>query len=149
METVMNKGSAKSVVHNPELTHGTMGCHALAPTRAFYEKEMRLRCVQHAAVGQLVTGSCEFGIACLRAGDNLPAQGPQNQWVIAAPDEDAFEAMYADMQSSDFVSELGPVLTEGARKSFLVKSNDSIWWKVTNLNEAYYDALFEAGDVAV
>ena len=148
MEADMNNGSTQSVVNNPELTHGTMGCHSLPDPRKFYEEKLRLRCVQHAPVSQLVAGSSEFGIACVRAGNKLPAQGPENHWVIAAPDTVTVEEMYAELESSDFVRELGPLLKEDGVTSFLVQNGDFVWWRVTNLNEAHYHALFEKGDVA-
>lgn len=148
MEAVTSNGTAKSVVQDPELTHGTIGCHSLPDPRKFYEEKLHLRCVQHAPVAQLIVGSCEFGIACVRAGNKLPTQGRENHWVITVPDTVTVAEMHADLESSDFVRELEPLLTENGVASFMVQNDDSIWWRVTNLTEAHYHALFEKGDVA-
>lgn len=149
MEVGTKKGAAESVVRNPELTHGTMGCRSLGPTRKFYEEELRLRCVQHAPVAQLVAGSCEFGIACVKAGDKLPGQGQENHWVIAASDAETVAMMHAGLASSDFVAELGPLSSKDGVTNFMVQNGDGVWWNVTNLTEDHYHALFEKGDVVI
>jgi hypothetical protein len=147
--TVMTKGrTGGPVVRDGEMTHGTVGCHALGPSRSFYEDVLRLRCVQHAPVAQLIAGSCEFGVACVKAGDRLAAHGDQIRWIISVGDAEAIDQVHRAAAASGFTKEVGDITTQDGVASFLLKDEDSNWWQVTNLSGDHYHRLFERGDVA-
>jgi hypothetical protein len=137
-----------AVVVKGEMTHGTLGCHALGPSRQFYEGVLRLRCVQHAPVAQLIAGASEFGVACVKAGDRLTPHGDQIRWIISVGGAAAVAEVHRDVMSSGFASQVGEITTEEGVTSFLAQDHDSNWWQVTNLADHHYHALFERGDVA-
>lgn len=147
--TVMgDERTGAAVVAKGEMTHGTLGCHALGPSRQFYESVLRLRCVQHAPVAQLIAGSSEFGVACVKAGERLTPHGDQIRWIISVGGADAVAEVHRDVVSSGFASQVGDIATDEGVTSFLVRDHDSNWWQVTDLSDHHYHAFFERGDVA-
>ena len=147
--TVLADNKVKpSVVGSAELTHGTLESHDLGPSRDLYEKVLRLRCVRHAPVSQLIGGCGDTCVVSVKAGDKLSPQGDENRWVIAAGSEQAVADIHRDAAASDYVKELGDITTKDGVSRFVLQDGDSNWWEVTSLPEDYYQQFFERGDIA-
>lgn len=142
----MNKTAP--VVRDAELTHGTLESRELEPAREFYEKVLRLRCVRHGPVSELVAGCASFGMAAVKAGDKLSPQGNENRWVLSVGDKQDVAQIHADAKAGGYAAHVGDITEEDGVARFLLQDGDTNWWEVTSLPYNHYQALFERGDVA-
>ncbi|WP_084396578.1 VOC family protein [Henriciella aquimarina] len=147
MTVEVSEKPAASVVGEAELTHGTLECRQLVPSRNFYENVLGLRCVQHSPITQLVSGCGDVGVVCAGLGDKVHPQGEENRWVVAVGSEEAVVDIRKKAAESGFTLHLGELSTSDGITRFIMQDADSNWWEVASFGEDYYQALFERGDV--
>lgn len=136
-----------SIVKGGELTHGTLESHDLPVSRGFFEDVLRLRCVQHAPVAQMVAGCAEFAMACVKAGDKLSPQGMENRWVLSVDSAETVAEIHNAAVSSEFTRQVGEITKNDGFTSFIVQDGDSNWWEVTDFPDTVYQSYFERGDI--
>lgn len=143
--------TAQSVVGSAVLTHGTLESRQLNAARAFYEQGLGLRSVRHAPPAQLIAGAGEVVVVCVEAGHRVHEQGSENRWIVLVPDEATVTKVHDEV--ARHAAEWGTLEfhapeRRGDELVFVVRDADSNWWEVTNRSRAYYQHIFERGDIA-
>ena len=135
------------IIGQAVLTHGTLEARVKEDARDFYEKVLRLRCVNTSKVSQLIAGGGDVSVVCVQVGSAGHPQGEENRWIVMVDDEQAVADIHAAASKSDGVAELRPITSNNGESSFIVQDGDSNWWQVVNRTVDYYQDIFERGDV--
>lgn len=129
------------------LSHGTLECHEIKPTRRFFREFLGLDTVRH-GIPAFMTWRLQprVYVACVAAGEAVIPQGFENRWelIVANADEvrKAHEASLG-MRSQYGIREVRPLETREGVTAFALQDLDGNWWEICDRDPAWYDEVFE------
>lgn len=134
------------------LSHGTLECHDLKPTRHFLRDFLGLDTLRHAQPSFLIWKD-EPGVfvACVAAGETVVPQGPENRWEVfveTAQEVDAARQAAIEGQAEYAIRAIGPVEERDGVRSFQLQDLDGNWWEINNRDPRWYDQVFQQGGLA-
>ena len=129
-----------ALIQNETLSHGTIECSDMVATRRFLSDFLYL----------YRGGPWSVVCVCVDGGEAMD-QAPDNHIKLAvgsaAEVTAAHDAAVADRDRYG-IRQVEEVVTGEGRCSFRLQDLNYTWWEITNVDEAYYERLFDAGDGA-
>lgn len=140
-----------AAIANDWLSHGTVECTDMAATRAFLEDFLGLDVHRPFREAQYMYKGGPWTVVCVCVeGGETKDQPTDNRFKLVV--DDAAEVRRAHdaamARKGDYGVRAVTALSDGDDPSFLVQDLDHNWWEITARGQAYYDALFEKGDIA-
>jgi catechol 2,3-dioxygenase-like lactoylglutathione lyase family enzyme len=132
-------------------SHGTIECQDIAATRRFLEEFLGLDVIRPLPEAQYMWKGGEWTVVCVRVDAEAKDQTPDNHFelAVASPAEvDAAHEKALALAGTYGIQEVLDVQEEDGVHSFLLYDLNNVWWKISNVSLAHFDALFERGDRA-
>ena len=132
-------------------SHGTIECQDGPATRRWLEEFLGLDVIRPLPEAQYMWKGGEWTVVCVRVDAEAKDQTPDNHFeltVATAAEVDDAHAKAQAMASEYGIKEVRDVEEEDGIRSFLIYDLNNVWWKISNVQQAYFDALFERGDIA-
>ena len=142
--------STGALIQNDTLSHGTVECTDMVATRRFYVDFLGLDVHRPVREAQYIYRGGPWSVVCVRVdGGEAKDQSQDNHFKLSvggAAEVDAAHA--AALEQRDFfgIRQVGDVFEEEGRRAFRLQDLDYTWWEITDIDQAYYEAIFEAGD---
>lgn len=142
--------NAGSIVKPFCLSHGTLECYSLAPTRRFYEEFLGLEVVRHAKPSMSVRLGMRFHIVCVEVGDQLKPVHLLNHWGVDVATREEVDAAYRaalEHQERYGIRQVGKPQDQHGVYSFYLVDLDHNWWEVQHYENGFlHDDYFDFGD---
>ena len=132
-------------------SHGTIECQDIGATRRFLEEFLGLEVIRPLPEAQYMWKGGEWTVVCVRVDAEAKDQTPDNHFELAvasAAEVDAAHEKALALAGTYGIQEVLDVQEEGGVRSFLLYDLNNVWWKLSNVSLAHFDALFERGDRA-
>ena len=143
--------AANALIQNDTLSHGTVECTDILATRLFYTDFLGLDIHRPVREAQYIYRGGPWSVVCVCVdGGEAKDQAEDNHFKLAVdtPDEvDAAHAAALATRDQYGIKQIGDVADADGRRAFRLQDLNYTWWEITNIDQDYYDALFEAGDV--
>ena len=144
---------AQALIQNDTLSHGTVECTDIVATRRFYTDFLGLDVHRPVSEAQYIYRGGPWSVVCVRVdGGEAKDQAEDNHFKLAVdtPDEvDAARAAALATRDQYGIKQVGEVTDANGVRAFRLQDLNHTWWEITNLDQAYYDAVFDAGDGAL
>ena len=141
---------AESLIQNETLSHGTVECTDMVATRRFYVDFLGLDVHRPFREAQYLYSGGPWTVVCVCVdGGEGKDQSPDNHFklTVGGPDEvDAAHAAAIEHADRYGIKKVLDVTSENGRSAFLLQDLNQTWWQITEAGQAYYDAIFDAGD---
>ena len=145
--------SAEALIQNDTLSHGTVECTDMVATRRFYTDFLGLDVHRPVREAQYLYRGGPWSVVCVHVdGGEAKDQSQDNHFKLAVgtPEEvDAARAAALMTRDHYGIKQIGEVTEADGRRAFRLQDLDHTWWEIINIDQDYYDALFDAGDVTV
>ena len=145
-------GYPQPLIQNETLSHGTVECTNMVATRRFYVDFLGLDIHRPVREAQYIYRGGPWTVVCVCVdGGEGKDQPPDNHFKLSVDGPAAVEAAHAAaIQQAEFygIRKVRDVVREDGRSAFLLQDLNQTWWEITDIDQAYYDAVFEAGDAA-
>ncbi len=133
------------------LSHGTIECEDMKATRAFLEEFLGLDVHRPLPEAQYMWKGGPWTVVCVRVDGGSKEQTRDNHFEVgvgSAADVDAAHAKALAQQIHYGIRHVDQIVEESTGPSFLLLDLNNVWWKISTIDQSYFDALFERGDVA-
>lgn len=142
---------AQALIQNDTLSHGTVECTDMVATRRFYSDFLGLDIHRPVREAQYIHRGGPWSVVCVCVdGGEAKDQAPDNHFKLAVdtPEEvDAAHAAALGARDAYGIKHVGEVEDAEGRRAFRLQDLNHTWWEITNVDQGYYDALFDAGDM--
>ena len=139
-----------ALIQNDTLSHGTIECTDMVATRRFLTDFLGLDIHRPFREAQYLYRGGPWSVVCVCVdGGEGKDQAPDNHFKVAvATDAEVDEAQAAALANRDLygIKQVGDVFEQDGRRAFRLQDLNYTWWEITRVDQAYYDALFDAGD---
>lgn len=132
------------------LTHGTIECHQINPTRDFHCGFLGIQTLRHAPPSFLTWfNERSFYVVGVEAGDQVHQQSPNNRWELTVASADEVRAAHdaaiaeAAKWSIQFVSPIGEL---DGHPWFYLKDLNGNHWGISTRGDDWVEAAFARGD---
>jgi hypothetical protein len=140
------------LVQNDTLSHGTIECSDMVATRRFLTEFLGLDIHRPVKEAQYMYKGGPWTVVCVCVdGGEAKDQTQDNLFKLAVgSDREVDEAHAAAVQAQEQygIRKIEPVTERDGLRSFRLQDLNFTWWEIVHLDQSYYDALFERGDVA-
>ena len=141
----------EALIRNDTLSHGTVECTDMVATRRFYTDFLGLDIHRPVREAQYIYRGGPWSVVCVCVdGGDAKDQAEDNHFKLAVdtPGEvDAAHAAAIARRDEYGIKRIGDVSETEGRCAFRLQDLNYTWWEITNVDQAYYDALFDAGDM--
>lgn len=138
-----------SVIKPYVLSHGTLECKSLEPTRKFFEEFLGLECVQHGTTSMVFRCGMKFHVVCVQVGDDAHPCHVLNHWGMDVTSKEEVDAAYeAALKHKDeygIKQVMAPEDRHGVYSLYL-EDLDSNWWEIQYYPGFQNDDMFDFGD---
>ena len=139
------------LIKNEFFSHGTYECNDMAATRRFLVDFLGLDIIRPLKEAQYMWKGGPWSVVCVCVQDGDPKeQGPQNHFklsVAAAVDVDAAHAAAVAHKDDYRIKRVLDLETANGQRSFKLLDLNNTWWEISTVTQAYFDGVFEKGDV--
>ncbi|WP_372661792.1 VOC family protein [Hydrogenophaga sp.] len=139
-----------SVVKPFCLSHGTLECYDLIPSRRFYEEFLGLECVRHGKTSMAIRHSMRFHIICVEVGEQLQPVHLLNHWGVDVQTREEVDRAHASAlarQEEFGIRKVMPPQDMHGVYSFYMIDLDHNWWEIQYYANGFqHDDLFDFGD---
>lgn len=143
--------TAEPLIKNETLSHGTVECTDMVATRRFYVDFLGLDIHRPFREAQYIYRGGPWTVVCVCVdGGEGKDQPPDNHFKLTVGDAGEVEAAHAAaIEHADLygIRKVEDVVKRDGRSGFLLQDLNHSWWEITDTDQAYYDAIFDAGDV--
>lgn len=142
---------ATQLVKPHYFSHGTIECQDIKATRRFLEEFLGLDVIRPLPEAQYMWKGGEWTVVCVRVDADAKEQTPDNHFelsVATAKEVDAAHEKAQALADEYGIKTVLDIEDHGDVRSFLLYDLNNVWWKISNVSQAHFDALFERGDVA-
>lgn len=143
--------TTQALIQNDTLSHGTVECADMVATRRFYADFLGLDIHRPVREAQYIYRGGPWSVVCVHVdGGDAKDQPQDNHFKLAVdtPEEvDAAHAAALAYRDHYGIKQVGEVTEADGRRAFRLQDLDYTWWEIINIDQHYYDALFDAGDV--
>jgi catechol 2,3-dioxygenase-like lactoylglutathione lyase family enzyme len=132
-------------------SHGTIECQDIKATRRFLEEFLGLDVIRPLPEAQYMWKGGEWTVVCVRVDAEAKEQTPDNHFeitVASAAEVDAAHEKALALTGEYGIKDVLDVVDEDGVRSFLLYDLNNVWWKISNVSMAHFDAVFAQGDVA-
>lgn len=140
----------ESLIQNETLSHGTVECTDMVATRRFYVDFLGLDIHRPVREAQYIYRGGPWAVVCVCVdGDEGKDQPPDNHFKLAVDGSAAVEAAHAaaiEHAERYGIKKIGELYRQQGHSAFLLQDLNHTWWEITDTDQAYYDAIFDAGD---
>jgi len=133
------------------LSHGTVETQDRAAMRRFLEEFLGLDVIRPLPEAQYMWKGGDWTVVCVTVDADAKEQTPDNHFELAvssAAEVDAAHAKAVELRDEFGIRAVQDVQAEGPFRSFLLQDMNNTWWKISNVTQQHFDALFARGDVA-
>jgi hypothetical protein len=148
-EPLVEPRNQNSVVKPFVLSHGTLECYSLKPTRRFYEEFLGLECVRHGRRSMVIRCGLKFHIACVEVGHRVHPVHMLNHWgvdVRTREEVDAAHVAALRLKDEYGIRAVHSITEQHGTYSFYLVDLDHNWWEIQAVDNFRHDDLFNAGD---
>ena len=141
----------EALIQNETLSHGTVECSDMVATRRFYTDFLGLDIHRPFREAQYIYRGGPWTVVCVQVdGGDAKDQAEDNHFKLAVdtPEEvDAARAAALANRDQYGIRQIGDITEVDGHRAFRVQDLNYSWWEIINIDQSYYDALFDAGDV--
>lgn len=135
------------------LSHGTLECRDLTPTRRFYTEFLGVDVIRHAEVAMGTWCGGDWFIACVGAGESATPQPYENRWGLSVETPDEVDEAHAAAKAQSTKYDIQDVLDiedDGDIRRFSLRDLDGNWWEIHHRRNArlFDDYFADAADGA-
>lgn len=138
------------LIQNDTLSHGTVECTDMVTTRRFYVDFLGLDIHRPVREAQYIYRGGPWTVVCVCVdGGEGKDQPPDNHFKLTVDGPQEVAAAHAaaiEHAEAYGIRQVRDVVTEQGRSAFLLQDLNHTWWEITDIDQAYYDAVFDAGD---
>lgn len=138
------------LIQNDTLSHGTVECTDMVATRRFYVDFLGLDIHRPVREAQYIYRGGPWTVVCVCVdGGEGKDQPPDNHFKLTVEDAAAVDAAHAaaiEHRDRYGIRKIGDVTGQQGRRAFLLQDLNHSWWEISDTDQAYYDAIFDAGD---
>ena len=142
----------QALIQNDTLSHGTVECTDMVATRRFYVDFLGLDIHRPFREAQYIYRGGPWTVVCVCVdGGEGKDQSPDNHFKVTVGDAAEVAAAHkAAVEHRDFygIRKVEAPFEENGRHAFRLQDLNYTWWEITDIDQHYYDAIFDAGDVA-
>lgn len=142
--------TAEPLIQNETLSHGTVECTDMVATRRFYVDFLGLDIHRPFREAQYIYRGGPWTVVCVCVdGGEGKDQPPDNHFKLTVDGAAEVEAAHdaaLEHAARYGIRKVEDVVTRHGRSAFLLQDLNHSWWEITDTDQAYYDALFDAGD---
>lgn len=142
----------QALIQNDTLSHGTVECTDMVATRRFYADFLGLDIHRPFREAQYIYRGGPWTVVCVCVdGGEGKDQSPDNHFKVTVGSATEVEAAHAAaIEHRDLygIKHIEEPIEEGGRHAFRLQDLNYTWWEITDIDQGYYDAIFEAGDAA-
>ena len=139
-----------SLIQNDTLSHGTVECTDMVATRRFYVDFLGLDIHRPVREAQYLYRGGPWTVVCVCVDGGEGKDQPQDnrfKLTVDSPQEvEAAHAAAVEQAGRYGIRQVGDVATRQDGTAFLLQDLNYTWWEITDTGQAYYDAVFDAGD---
>lgn len=141
----------EALIQNDTLSHGTVECTDMVATRRFYVDFLGLDIHRPVREAQYIYRGGPWTVVCVCVdGGEGKDQPPDNHFKLTvggAAEVEAAHAAAIEQAELYGIRKVGDISTQDGRSAFLLQDLNHSWWEITDIDQSYYDAIFDAGDV--
>lgn len=142
---------AEPLIQNETLSHGTVECTDMVATRRFYVDFLGLDIHRPFREAQYIHRGGPWTVVCVCVdGGEGKDQPPDNHFKLTVDSAAEVAAAHtAALEHAELygIRKVADVVARHGRSAFLLQDLNHSWWEITDTDQTYYDALFDAGDV--
>ena len=143
--------TAEPLIQNETLSHGTVECTDMVATRRFYVDFLGLDIHRPFREAQYIYRGGPWTVVCVCVdGGEGKDQPPDNHFKLTVGSSAEVEAAHAaalEHAALYGIRKVEDVVTRHGHSAFLLQDLNHSWWEITDTDQTYYDALFDAGDM--
>lgn len=140
----------QSLIQNDTLSHGTVECTDMVATRRFYTDFLGLDIHRPVREAQYIYRGGPWTVVCVCVdGGEGKDQPPDNRFKLTVDSPREVEAAHAaaiEQAERYGIKRVTDVTRQEGGSAFLLQDLNHTWWEITDIDQAYYDAIFDAGD---
>ncbi len=141
----------QALIQNDTLSHGTVECTDMVATRRFYVDFLGLDIHRPFREAQYIYRGGPWTVVCVCVdGGEGKEQSPDNHFKVTVGSLAEVDAAYAAaLEHRDLygIRKVEEPFDEDGRHAFRLQDLNYTWWEITDVDQSYYDAIFDAGDV--
>lgn len=141
----------ESLIQNDTLSHGTVECTDMVATRRFYTDFLGLDIHRPFREAQYIYRGGPWTVVCVHVdGGEAKDQAQDNHFKLAVDTPEEVDAAHAAAHATRDeygIKQIGDVIEMDGHRAFRLQDLNYTWWEIINIDQGYYDALFDAGDV--
>lgn len=138
------------LLQNETLSHGTVECSDMVSTRRFLTEFLGLDIHRPVKEAQYMYRGGPWTVVCVCVeGGDAKDQTQDNLFKVAvgsAPEVDAAHDAAVRTAGQYDIRQVEPVVERDGLRTFRLQDLNHTWWEISNISQAHYDALFDAGD---
>ena len=142
----------EALIQNETLSHGTVECSDMVATRRFYTDFLGLDIHRPFREAQYIYRGGPWTVVCVCVdGGEAKEQSPDNHFKLSVANaaEVASAHVAALEQKERFgIKQVGDLFEQDGRHAFRLQDLNHAWWEITDADQAYFEAIFDAGDMA-
>ena len=142
--------SAQALIQNDTLSHGTVECTDMVATRRFYTDFLGLDIHRPVREAQYIYRGGPWTVVCVCVdGGEAKDQAQDNHFKLTVGSSEEVDAAHAAALATrdQFgIKQVGEVVDVEGHRAFRLQDLNYSWWEITTIDQAYYEALFDAGD---
>ncbi len=141
----------EALIQNETLSHGTVECADMVATRRFYTHFLGLDIHRPVREAQYIYRGGPWSVVCVHVdGGDAKDQPQDNHFKLAVDTAEEVEAAHAAALATRDeygIKRIEDVAELAGRHAFRLQDLNFTWWEITNVDQSYYEALFDAGDL--
>lgn len=141
----------QALIQNETLSHGTVECTDMVATRRFYTDFLGLDIHRPVREAQYLYRGGPWTVVCVCVdGGEAKDQAQDNRFKLAVDSpEEVDEAHAAALAARDEygIRRIEDAAETDGHRAFRLQDLNYTWWEIINIDQGYYDALFDAGDM--
>ena len=140
-----------ALIQNDTLSHGTVECTDMVATRRFYADFLGLDSHRPFREAQYIYRGGPWTVVCVCVdggeGKEQPVDNHFKITVGTADEVDAAHAAAVENRELFGIEQIRDVVEQDGRRGFLLQDLNHSWWEITDIDQGYYDRIFDEGDV--
>jgi catechol 2,3-dioxygenase-like lactoylglutathione lyase family enzyme len=131
------------------LSHGTMECREIEPTRRFYRDFLGLETLRRGDMAIWFRCGGGWIVASVRTGERQVALPIESRFCLdmATPEEvDAAHGAAVRLKDEFAIKEVLPIEVDGPRRSFCLRDLDGNWWEICYRPGRLFDDVFACAE---
>ena len=140
------------LIQNVTLSHGTIECSDMVSTRRFLSDFLGIDIHRPFREAQYLYRGGPWSVVCVCVdGGEAKDQAPDNHFKLAVDSAAEVNAAHGEALANGdrlCIKQVEDVVEAEGRRAFLLQDLNYTWWELTNVDEGYYERIFDAGDGA-